>query len=141
MNLKKVYLLKGKSLRFYFNVAQNSKDQRNSEINTITIVTASAAAVFGFLLLIVLIVAFHRRRLLRRIRRVEQDSAGGSDQYGGGSPLEATLHFLLPSYDEAVRSKPTTDPPTFADVMQEETERLHSGELITIALKGIKQQP
>ena len=50
--------------------------------------------------------------------------------------MEATLHFLLPSYDEALRSKPTTDPPTFADVMQEETERLYSCELITIVLRN-----
>jgi len=120
-------LLNGKLLKYrkYPNgpycaeVYSNANSQSQNQLNTITIVTASAAAVFGVLLLIVLLVALQRRRLIHRIRRAALEREREEGENGGGGIYEATIHFMLPSYDEAVRSKPTTSPPTFEEVLQE----------------------
>lgn len=103
----------------YFLVYSNANSQSQNQLNTITIVTASAAAVFGVLLLIVLLVALQRRRLIHRIRRAALEREREEGENGGCGVYEATIHFMLPSYDEAVRSKPTTSPPTFEEVLQE----------------------
>lgn len=88
-----------------------------AQIKTITIVTAIAVAIFGVLLIIVAVVAFQRRQILRQIRRarIEAEMAENdpSESYQDGF-----INFLLPSYDEALRSKPTTAPPSFEESMQ-----------------------
>ena len=86
-----------------------------NQLNTITVVTATAATVFGVLLLIILMVAFQRRRLLKRIRRARQCAEVVEDD---NDAIMSGVHFILPSYDEALRSKPTTAPPTFDEAMQ-----------------------
>ena len=43
------------------------------QLKTITVVTSTAAAIFGILLLVVAIIAFQRRRLLVRIRRLQEN--------------------------------------------------------------------
>lgn len=102
----------------FFCLAMTASDTAaQAQIKTITIVTAIAVAIFGVLLIIVAVVAFQRRQILRQIRRarIEAEMAENdpSESYQDGF-----INFLLPSYDEALRSKPTTAPPSFEESMQ-----------------------
>ena len=74
-------------------------------MKTITVVTSTAAVLFGILLMIVAGVAFQRRRLISRIRRFQEAQTEERDQ--ANIDNDVFMRFILPSYDEAEKNKPT----------------------------------
>lgn len=87
------------------------------QMKTITVVTSTAAAMFGVLLLVVAIIAFQRRRLLVRMRRLQENENDISEMSNNMDHDIYVQHFL-PSYAEAVQSKPTDEPPSFDEATQ-----------------------
>ena len=86
------------------------------QLKTITVVTSTAAVLFGVLLMIVAGVAFQRRRLLSRIRRFQEQLTEERDR--ANIDNDVYMRFMLPSYDEAEKDKPTTQPPTFDEAQR-----------------------
>ena len=103
------------------------------QLKTITIVTSTAAVIFGILLVIVAAVAFQRRRLISQIRLLQQSETEERDLANLDNDVYA--QFILPSYDEAQMSKPTTQPPSFDEATAEggaEEEVLGAGIYYTL---------
>lgn len=86
------------------------------QLKTITVVTSTAAAIFGILLLVVAIIAFQRRRLLVRIRRLQESDE--ISEISNNIDHDIHIQHFLPSYAEAVQSKPTDQPPSFDEATQ-----------------------
>jgi len=95
----------------------NGNQVSKRQLKTITVVTSTAAVIFGILLIIVAAVAFQRRRLISQIRRLQQSETEERDLANLDNDVYA--QFILPSYDEAQNSKPTTQPPSFDEATAE----------------------
>ena len=93
-------------------------------LNTLTVVTAAAATVFGVLLLVIALVAYQRRRIvqeMQRVRRERRDTMEGERTREQPSVNANNFHFFLPSYDEAIQSTPASAPPSFAEATGDNT--------------------
>lgn len=87
------------------------------QLKTITVVTSTAAVIFGILLIIVAGVAFQRRRLLSQIRRLQQSEIEDRDPTNLDNDVYG--QFILPSYNQSQKDKPNTLPPSFEEVLRE----------------------
>lgn len=103
-----------------FIVIVEDEEAAKRQLKTITVVTSTAAVLFGVLLMIVAGVAFQRRRLLSRIRRFQEQLTEERDR--ANIDNDVYMRFVLPSYDEAEKNKPATEPPTFDEAQREAEE-------------------
>lgn len=95
--------------------------KRSASIDTLTIVTGTAGGLLGFLLVIVAFVICQRRRLVRRMRLATSRRARTSEDERMLIYCSNDFHFFLPSYDEAMRSRPA-EPPPFETVVSDDDD-------------------
>ena len=100
------------------NGGQTTTSKRNASIDTLTIVTGTAGGLLGFLLVIIAFVICQRRRLVRRMRLAASRRNRTAEDQRMLIYCSNDFHFFLPSYDEAMRSRPA-EPPPFDAVVNE----------------------
>ena len=83
--------------------------------------TGTAGGLLGFLLVIVAFVICQRRRLVRRMRLATSRRARTSEDERMLIYCSNDFHFFLPSYDEAMRSRPA-EPPPFETVVSDDDD-------------------
>lgn len=113
--------------------------RRNTSIDTLTIVTGTAGGLLGFLLVIVAFVIYQRRKLMRRMRRATARRMRSSEDERMLIYCSNDFHFFLPTYDEAVRSRPAEPPPFEAVVNNGEqtTQTNDEGNFLYILINKI----
>lgn len=95
--------------------------KRNPSLNTLTIVTGTAGGLLGLLLVIIAFVICQRRRLVRRMRLATSRRARTAEDERMLIYYSNDYHFFLPSYDEAMRARPT-EPPPFEEAVNSQND-------------------
>ena len=113
--------------------------RQSTSIDTLTIVTGTAGGLLGFLLVIIAFVACQRRRLVRRMRRAtarRPRSWASEEDRTAFLYLSNDFNIFLPSYDEAMRSRPA-EPPPFDDVVAQGGENAIENPASTVSSEGM----
>lgn len=106
---------------------------RPQEVDTLTIVTASAGSTLGALVVLLsVLICLKRLARRRRIRRHPSRSRNYSDddRIAFIATYTSDVHFILPSYDEAM-SQVERSPPPFDLVMSQGARRLTNNNDVT----------
>ena len=109
------------------------KAPRRQEVDTLTIVTASAGSTLGALVVLLsVLICLKRLARRQRIRRHPSRSRNYSDddRIAFIATYTSDVHFILPSYDEAM-SQVERSPPPFDLVMSQGARRLTNNNDVT----------